>query len=66
MLSGKNSNQLDIKEYRNIKDKNTVIEQSLKEEEKDKTKIAKKLPMEKTVDDTINNINLLLKNEVII
>ena len=51
---------MDIKEYLNIQEKNK-FEQNLKEV---KNKPTKKLQMEKTVDDTLKNIDILLKNEV--
>ncbi len=65
MLQEKSNNQIDIQESSlpeqdkiEKKEKKIIIPEG-------KNKISKRFPMEKTVDDTIKKINILLQKEVI-
>lgn len=69
MLKEKSNNQIEIKEN-SLYEKEKENDENKKEEkkivkQKGKKRHSKRFPMEKTVDETIEKINILLQNEVI-
>lgn len=64
MISEKSTTNLDIRETFLNDFKNKSITETEFHAKKNKKKIIKRYPLEKTVDDIIDKINIILKNEV--
>ena len=64
MLQEKSNNQIDIQES-SLPEQDKIEKKEKKIIPEGKKNISKRFPMEKTVDDTIKKINILLQKEVI-
>ncbi len=64
MTSEKSNTNLDIREHFINDFKAKSIEEREFHGKKNKRKVIKRYPLEKTVDDIIDKINIILKNEV--